>query len=443
MLKDKSWFAKVEREKIEVVDRARREFGDLEELKKSITEVGLLHPVVLVETEAGLQLLAGERRLRALTELGWDHIPATVYPPLDLFDRKTIEAHENMKRKGLAYAEECFLIEEIHRLQLEKYGQRERSSAEGYSLQDTADLIGISKTAVASSIKLARMIKEVPGLGELKNMAEAVKTMQRAEVDVKRAESAQAYQEVVEEQGEDRTRRNLIDSYIVKDLMEGLSLIERETVDLVEFDPPYGIELDKLKKTGAENMDGYTELTQAQFRQEFPKWISAIYRTMAPDSWMLCWFSIKYHFEFVASTMESVGLKVNRKPCIWIRPTGQSMAPEYNLASAYDTFFAARKGRSKLAEPGRIDVYGTAPIMDSLKVHPTERPIELYEEILQTFASPNCLIGCPCLGSGNILLAAANMQMRAFGFELNQSNKDAYVGKVMDGYPGTYRSLLI
>lgn len=443
MLNDNWKFQLVKRANIQVVDRARKDFGDLEELKKSITEVGLLHPVVLMETETGLQLLAGERRLRALAELGRDPIPATIYPPLDLFDRKTIEAHENMKRKGLDYAEECLLIEEIHRLQLEKYGQRERSSAEGYSLQDTANLVGLSKTAVASSIELARMIKSVPALGEMKNMSEAVKTMKRAKVDVQRSESAQEYQEKVEEQGEDKTRKSLMDAYIVTDLMEGLSLIERETVDFVEFDPPYGIELDKIKKTGAENMDSYSELSQAQFREEFPKWIKAIYRTMAPNSWMICWFSIKYHFEFVASTLENVGLKVNRKPCVWIRPTGQSMAPEYNLASAYDTFFPARKGNVKLAEPGSLDVYGTAPILDSMKVHPTERPVELYEEILQTFATPNCLVECPCLGSGNLLLAAANLRMRAFGFELNQSNKDAYVAKVMEGSPGTYHSLLI
>ena len=119
------------------------------------------------------------------------------------------------------------------------------------------------------------------------------------------------------------------------------------------------------------------------------------------------------------------------------------MAPEYNLASAYDTFFAARKGHVKLASPGLLDVYGTAPILDSRKVHPTERPVELYEEILETFATPNCLVESPCLGSGNVLLAAANLKMRAFGFELHQTNKDAYVEKVMNEHPGAYHSLLV
>ena len=52
---------------IQVGTRIRREVGDVEGLKQSIQEVGLLHPIVVT---AENRLLAGYRRLRAFIELG-------------------------------------------------------------------------------------------------------------------------------------------------------------------------------------------------------------------------------------------------------------------------------------------------------------------------------------------------------------------------------------
>lgn len=60
---------------IEVADRFRLDNGDLTALKASITELGLLHPVVV--TAEG-KLLAGARRLAACRELGWREVPSRV-----------------------------------------------------------------------------------------------------------------------------------------------------------------------------------------------------------------------------------------------------------------------------------------------------------------------------------------------------------------------------
>jgi len=51
----------------------------LDELVSSIKQVGLLQPVVVRRANgggAGYELIAGERRLRACQQLGWEHIPA-------------------------------------------------------------------------------------------------------------------------------------------------------------------------------------------------------------------------------------------------------------------------------------------------------------------------------------------------------------------------------
>ncbi|MFG2623238.1 ParB N-terminal domain-containing protein, partial [Streptomyces sp. NPDC048507] len=60
---------------IRVGKRDREDLGDLAGLQASITAVGLLHPVVV--TQDG-DLVAGGRRLAAVTGLGWETVPVTV-----------------------------------------------------------------------------------------------------------------------------------------------------------------------------------------------------------------------------------------------------------------------------------------------------------------------------------------------------------------------------
>ena len=60
---------------IEIQDRYRRDFGDIEDLAKSIDELGLLHPAIV---DSNLRLIDGERRIRAHQLLGRDTIDVRI-----------------------------------------------------------------------------------------------------------------------------------------------------------------------------------------------------------------------------------------------------------------------------------------------------------------------------------------------------------------------------
>lgn len=80
----------------------RREFDgpEIDSLAESLREHGLLQPVVVRRAGERYQLVAGERRLRAAIQAGWDEVPAQV---LDLDDRQAAEIAivENLQRKDL------------------------------------------------------------------------------------------------------------------------------------------------------------------------------------------------------------------------------------------------------------------------------------------------------------------------------------------------------
>ena len=124
----------------------------LEELKASIRRAGLLQPVVVraARAEAGYELIAGERRLRACQALGWERIPA-VRREVDDRTVLTLALIENLQRDDLSPVDEARgydrLIAEFNLTQ-----------------QDVAEAVGRDRSTVANALRLLRLPAAVLGL---------------------------------------------------------------------------------------------------------------------------------------------------------------------------------------------------------------------------------------------------------------------------------------
>lgn len=97
-------------ELIEPGNRFRKDMGDLEPLKASIKNIGLLHPITVTSS---WKLVAGGRRLQACRELGWTEISAKV---IDVDNLLQVESDENEIRKEMTASEKTALAEEIEKL---------------------------------------------------------------------------------------------------------------------------------------------------------------------------------------------------------------------------------------------------------------------------------------------------------------------------------------
>ncbi len=84
---------------IQVGERRREDYGDLEGLAQSIEKWGLLHAIVL---DADNRLVAGERRLRACRDvLGWQGVSCVSMGDLTEDELRELELEENLRRKDL------------------------------------------------------------------------------------------------------------------------------------------------------------------------------------------------------------------------------------------------------------------------------------------------------------------------------------------------------
>ncbi|PYZ91793.1 nucleoid occlusion protein [Salipaludibacillus keqinensis] len=98
----------------------------INELARTIQTHGIIQPIVVRERNNKFEIIAGERRWRAVTKLGWETIPAVVK---DFDDAKTasVALIENLQREGLTSIEEAMAyakLLDIHGLTQESLAQR-------------------------------------------------------------------------------------------------------------------------------------------------------------------------------------------------------------------------------------------------------------------------------------------------------------------------------
>src|SRR6266478_5969995 len=110
---------KVPIREIKILDRQRKEFGNVEELANSLARFGLLQPIVLDDSNT---LIAGHRRLLAAMQLGWDEIDAMQRSGLDDLARRELELEENIRRKDLVWSEEVRAVRDLYRMRQVRYG---------------------------------------------------------------------------------------------------------------------------------------------------------------------------------------------------------------------------------------------------------------------------------------------------------------------------------
>jgi len=120
----------------------------LEELSKSISEKGLLQPIVVRAVENGFQLIVGERRARAARLAGLKKIPAIV---LDV----------KQEREMLELA----LIENLQREDLNPIDQarayRQLIDQCNLTHEDVAGQVNKDRTSISNTLRLLKLAEEV------------------------------------------------------------------------------------------------------------------------------------------------------------------------------------------------------------------------------------------------------------------------------------------
>lgn len=126
-------------------DQPRKSFDDasLQELASSISESGVIQPIIVQKRAGGYRIVAGERRWRAARIAGLTVIPAIVR---ELSDRETMEQAliENLQREDLNPIEEAYAMQNL--LKAHKLTQ-----------DQLAKKLGKPRATIANTIRLTNL----------------------------------------------------------------------------------------------------------------------------------------------------------------------------------------------------------------------------------------------------------------------------------------------
>ena len=167
----------------------------LNELAKSISEYGVIQPIIVKKSIKGYELVAGERRTRAAKLAGLKTIPAII-KEFDDNEMMEIALIENIQRENLNPIEEALSYENIIRLR-------------NFTQEEVAEKFGKSRSYITNILGLLRLPKYTTEL-------------------VSKGELSMGHARVLSKLDDDE----LIDSLAQKIIKEGISV--RETENLVK-----------------------------------------------------------------------------------------------------------------------------------------------------------------------------------------------------------------
>ncbi|QNO15008.1 nucleoid occlusion protein [Alkalicella caledoniensis] len=130
----------------------------IEELAQSIKTYGLLQPIILRKVGKQFEIIAGERRFKACSKLGFSTVSAIVKEAND-GAMAAIALIENIQRENLSFLEEA---EGLHRL-LNEFNLTQ---------EVLAQRIGKSQSTIANKLRLLKLPEEVKNQLKESNLTE-------------------------------------------------------------------------------------------------------------------------------------------------------------------------------------------------------------------------------------------------------------------------------
>lgn len=437
-------------DKIVITDRARTELGEnFEQLKQSIEKRGLINPLCVSKEDN--ELVAGFRRLTCCTQLGYKKVQVKFYEDLSPLEKKILELEENIHEK-LTWDEQAKLRTQIHLLHQEIHGSAVKGhESDGWGLEKTAELLNVSPATLSQDVTLTEAVKLFPSIAKKASRRQALKAIDKAhEIAI--------LTELARREAEDEHSKFSQLPYIMYhgDAVEVIKKnIEDATVDLVFFDPPWGIDIHKIGNSRGPRGEktSYKDDSEETAVNLIVKLLPEIHRVMKADAHMYMFIGAQYRdfyyniltkFELLEKRMHQMislfpihrlsfisvidiveeiqeyrdwSFHVEEIPLIWVKEGGGFTDFESKFMPRYESILFCSKGEKKRLNEATSNVFEFKRPITTERIHTQEKPIELIQRLIKISSQPNEIVLDPCAGSFSTVVAATLTGRRSIGID--------------------------
>lgn len=387
--------------------RQRHELGDLDGLKKSMREVGLINPVVV--TSDGL-LIAGERRFTAAKELGWSHITVQFREEMTDLERERLEHDENFHRLDLTWQEHTLAVARYHELSC-------RIEGGSWSPEDSGVKLGLGKSWMLRYLRVAQAIRAsdplVLGAATFSTASGICERRDARKADGEREMLAQVIRAPIRTGDEMVAEAAILAPHVDQsltpilntDFVEWARAYTGPKFNLIHCDFPYGIDAGEHDQGAGKAFGGYNDSEDVYWNL-----ISALghyaENFMAESAHMIFWYSPKFH-SATMTELSTQGWAVNPYPLIWHRNDNSGILPDPKRSprQVYETAFLCSRGDRFLVR-AKSNLVGSP---NTKQYHMSEKPAPVLEHFLGMLVDDTTTFLDPTCGSANALIVAKRL----------------------------------
>lgn len=221
--------------------------------------------------------------------------------------------------------------------------------------------------------------------------------------------------------------------------------VENGAFDHVVTDPPYAERVDRNARRGKKSDHAISEVMPLGFdpataakRALWARWIAT-----ATRGWAAVFSDHESSMDW-AQHLERAGLEYVRC-ALWVRTWEPELTPERPRLSGAPQFtgaypavghevivLARKASKVRWLGHGKAAVYTAPVVRGDDRMHPTQKPVSLMQDILRDFVKPGQSVCDPFVGSGSTMVAAKLLGMPAFGID-NQAKYRDYAARRVAG----------
>lgn len=187
-------------------------------------------------------------------------------------------------------------------------------------------------------------------------------------------------------------------------------------IDLILTDPPYNISRSNNLQTLSGNRQGVDFGEWDAHSVEPADWIPLAAETLSKNGSMIVFCGIQ-QASYVIEAMEKSGLKF--KDCIrWIKTNPMPRNRDRRYVVDYE--FAVWGAKGKWTFHRQSDTYDRPEIRCSYpakRLHPTQKPVQLMEDLISRHSNVGDTVLDPFMGSGTTGVACQNLGREFIGIE--------------------------
>lgn len=194
--------------------------------------------------------------------------------------------------------------------------------------------------------------------------------------------------------------------------LETMKRMPDNSVDLVLTDPPYGVEWvsnrRSVKHVAIENDDNVDWIGEVY---------SELYRVLKPNSICISFYGWPEIDKFMAA-WKAAGF-TPKSHLVWVK---NNFGLGWFTRGQHEPLFLLTKGKPVKPERAISDVLTYQGTGNEL--HPTQKPLKLFTQLIVTYSKEGDLIYDPFLGSGTTARACKDLGRKYIGSELSRKYCD-------------------